>query len=468
MNKLFAGIPLIACMACAFPAQAMSYVPMPDAALLLEADAVIAGTVTSAGALPGQELQFTQYVVQTQQLVKGLLGQTVVVEVPGAFDPTRDGAATVPGAPHFTVGQQVLLFLRKLDDGNYAISELTLGAFTVDLTLSGKAVLQRNLAEANNACADCATEPAGSHRDLAEFTAWMRARLAGQTVDDHYWNSEALAPRLRPRFVTANPQARWFQFADGGTVWFYASNTGQAGMLDGGYLEFTGALLAWNTNLGSNIDYFYAGTSGANGGVSRADGVNEILFNDPNNELGGPYNCATGGMLAYTVFRTSGSGQFNGQTFQRITEADTVVRQGTACFLTGHLDADAAEVFGHELGHALGLAHPCGDAGESPCVPGTPQYDALMRPTMHADGRGASLRSDDQAGAAYLYARGVSNNTPPAGDTRSGGAGGGSGGGGGSWDAMALGMLLALFCLRRLRLAAPRDAGQRAAAAAWR
>ncbi len=440
--------------ACALPARAMSYMPIPDKALLAEADAIVSGTVSSAGALPGQELQFTQYVVQPQQLLKGTLGSAaVVVEVPGAYDTSLDGAVTVPGAPRFAVGDKVTLFLRKLDDGDYTVIELSLGAFRLGLTLSGTPVLVRDLADAENVCGECATEPAQAHRDFAAFTAWLRAQLAGQPADSAYWNTEPLAPALMPRFVIANPASRWFQFADGGTVWFYVSSAGQQGMLDGGYLEFEEALLAWNANLGSNIDFYFAGGSNASGGLAKADGVNEILFNDPNNELGGAFNCLTGGVLAYTVFRTSGSGQFNGHTFQRITEADTVVRKGTACFLTGHLNLDAAEVFGHELGHALGLAHPCGDPGESACVPGTPQDDALMRPTMHADGRGASLRSDDQAGAAYLYARGIGNG-PTSGDTKSatgnGGSGGG-GGGGGSWDLTALGVLLALLGGRGIR-----------------
>ena len=52
------------------------------------------------------------------------------------------------------------------------------------------------------------------------------------------------------------------------------------------------------------------------------------------------------------------------------------------------------------MGHGLGLAHSCGDP--SPACTGNPG-NALMNPFAHDDGRGASLSSDDKAGAIFLY-----------------------------------------------------------------
>lgn len=457
----------------ALPAQAMSYVPITDAALLAEVDAVIVGTVTNAGPAPGQELQTTEYAVQPLQVLKGVLALVpalvptpapVTVEVPGAFDSMLDGAATVPGAPQFAVGDQVTLFLHRLDDGHYAIAELALGAFKVTLSVSGTPLLVRDLSEANNACGDCAAEPEQSHRELGKFSAWVRAQAAGLPAHGGYWNTEAVAaPIVQPRFFTASPQSRWFEFDAGQSVPFHVGAPGERGLPDGGYTEFLEAILAWNLNLGTRINYSFAGATTAHGGLSNQDGINEILFNDPNNELNGPFNCSTGGLLAYTVFWTSGSGTFNNQTFQRIVESHIVVRKGDACFLIGHLFLNATELFGHELGHTLGLAHPCGDPGKAACVPGSRQDAALMRPYLHADGRGAALAADDKAGAAYLYGRtGLTSGIPPippltAGAPPSGGGippsgdvpTGGSHGGG--WDAVALGVLWCLFCLRRWR-----------------
>jgi len=142
----------------------------------------------------------------------------------------------------------------------------------------------------------------------------------------------------------------------------------------------------------------YGGLTGANGGLNNSDGVSTVLFNDPNGDIPGTFNCASGGIVAMTIWRSSGTADFNGRTFGVMTEADTVVQDGAGCVLSRN--NNAAEVLAHELGHALGLAHPCGDAGLVSCVVNTLLNQALMRPILHGDGRGASLRTDDLAGIA--------------------------------------------------------------------
>ena len=53
---------------------------------------------------------------------------------------------------------------------------------------------------------------------------------------------------------------------------------------------------------------------------------------------------------------------------------------------------------------SCGGASACGDGLLASCTAGSAADNALMRPTLHSDGRGASLGSDDIAGAAALYA----------------------------------------------------------------
>ncbi|HUP41954.1 MAG TPA: hypothetical protein VM599_01970, partial [Thermoanaerobaculia bacterium] len=80
----------------------------------------------------------------------------------------------------------------------------------------------------------------------------------------------------------------------------------------------------------------------------------------------------------------------------------------TACFPTL-----ISLIYGHELGHTLGLGHSCGDGGSPSCASDAELRDALMRATVHHDCRGPDLRGDDLRGLRRLY-------EPP-------GGGGGSG-----------------------------------------
>ena len=87
--------------------------------------------------------------------------------------------------------------------------------------------------------------------------------------------------------------------------------------------------------------------------------------------------------------------------FLVILGADIVMNDGTGCwFVTGKR---AEQVYGHELGHTLGLGHSCGDENR-PCYNDVVR-GALMRATAHADDRGARLNDDDKAGIAFLYPR---------------------------------------------------------------
>jgi hypothetical protein len=390
-------------------AMAMSYVPMADQDLLAQSDLVVDAIVASAGPLPGLDLERTRYVLTVIEALKGAADAMITVEVPGAFDVEARGARVVASMPRFAPGERVLLFLGRRADGSYRLVQAWLGAF-------------RHQADAAEGFYE-RESPQPFARHAGRFKDWLRNGARDATA---YWMTAP--PRPLAKFSMAGePASRWFELDEGHDIGWSMGPSGLIGLAGGGLGDFQQALNAWNQDAGSRVSFRLLGSASVGTGLGSADGLNQLLFEDPLGDLAGRFSCATGGIIAYTRFRYGALRNFQGRLYRAISEADIVVQDGAGCLLSA--PGNAAEVLAHELGHALGLGHSCGDAGLPECVPGSPTGEAVMRPTLHGDGRGAALNSDDRAGVAALYPALDTNSgnpsavAPPAGPAgKSGGA----------------------------------------------
>src|SRR6185369_1361161 len=157
------------------------------------------------------------------------------------------------------------------------------------------------------------------------------------------------------------------------------------------------------------------GKTTASGGLKTFDRINAILFNDPNDEISGTFDCSKGGTLAIggPWFSSSTTNRFNGKTFSVIQGGDIVLNDGLECFfqLSRSPQKAAEELFAHELGHTLGLGH----SSESRSEPNQTLHDALMFAFIHDDGRGARFNSDDLTAIRTLYNPGALQPPPPVG-----------------------------------------------------
>lgn len=377
----------------ALPAFATSFVMVSDPDLAAEADAIVVGRVIAVETRSNDERPRTRYTVEVEELLRGEIAtKTITVSVPGGI--TKSGRVlVVHGAPAFMSGDRTILFLAKDRDG-YAPLHLMLGAFREEGRFA-----TRNLANAIEMGKGEEDRP----RDFAKFREWLRDTSRPR---EYFVDAKKPAGLVTSQFTLFDINGlsfRWFEFQWDNSVDFYVHELEGADIDDRNIENIVKALRVWNDNAGTLIDYHYAGRTKASGGFTEPDGVNTVLFGDPNGDVAGRYRCTTGGVLAIggSWFDGDATIMWNGKETLSVLESELIVNEGMECvLLQANADLQFQETFAHEFGHTLGFDHSCGD--RIPCT--DPKLDeALMRAFIHGGTRGPVLMEDDRNAAKALY-----------------------------------------------------------------
>ena len=392
-----------------------------DDQLIGKAPVIVEGRVVSTSAVEVDGRIWTETVVAVDRTLKGKTEQTIVVrEIGGELD----GRITkVFGTPEFKDSERVLLFLEPAaQGGGYRTVDLFVGKFRSAWMMDGGRLWYRTDATEPVTLLDHDFQPLAAsnvQRDATKFEEFVVERVAGRPGLRNYGIANpVLAREQSARGIQSNftlisePTVyRWSMFDTGQTANWYSGGT-QTGYSGGGVTELQTAMSAWTSYGQAKIFYSYAGTrSGSFGGLTTRNGVNEVLFDDPNSEITGTFSRTAGGVV--------GTGGFNGVTsggnwtspfafdaahpqgsmrVYNIVEGNLTIQDGVTP-TNGISSTRLAEIISHEFGHTLGFGH-------------SPDGSALMY--ANVTGRGPSLRDDDQIAARWLYPNGNVTPPPPA------------------------------------------------------
>jgi len=369
---------------------AVTYVVPSDREMIQRADDIVIATGVSASAeRTAAGGIVTRSVLVIEDVLKGPRtrgSRLVLTEVGGELP---DLGLWVSGMPVYAAGQRYLVFTDANAEGEPVTWGLELGRF----------VLQDELALRSATGFNENWEPLAEEqpRDMRAFIGYIRGIVA-QRIDPEprYF----VAPRSKPLVPNAT-YTRASYLTAGAPRWRTAPSAAffSAGVQPGvdGLAALLVALNEWNAT-DSTIAYGYAGPDEtAVSGFKAYDGINAILFNDPNAEVSPPVLARGGYWSLNTPFL------LGGETFRAIEGIDIVVDNRSfnqACLNT---------ILTHETEHTLGFRHSNENGGAAPAPPCNSATqdctsNAIMNSSVDCSSSSVpALRAWDRTAAATVY-----------------------------------------------------------------
>jgi hypothetical protein len=137
---------------------------LSNEAMTAEATAIVTGRCTSIRTMWSGRVLLTMATIAVTDRLKGDLGETITVALPGGIDANRRFPVSMlyPGAPQIAMGEEVLLFLSaNADAASLSVIGFSQGKFSIVNDERGEKVVSRNLSMVS------LQSPAGTRRGTA-------------------------------------------------------------------------------------------------------------------------------------------------------------------------------------------------------------------------------------------------------------------------------------------------------------
>ena len=329
---------------------AVTYIVPTDRDLVRRSEAIVVATAVSSHSQCTVDRRIvTVITLAVEESFKGEIDSRSSIDLvePGGF--AGDRGTIIPGSPRYADGKRYMVFLRRTPDG-WATYGFGLGKFEwIDDAYGDQFLTRGGTVDDIFGWDELTSLPhVEKLRDRAAFQSFVRSLVAnaGAPVREDYFVAREEPASAGFQSLVPNPEVSVPGGLDG------------VGAMTAGTSNWTGAGFGVHYNVG-------ASNPSATGGLSHADGINAVLFNDPS------------GIVPNGVAALGGQSAVTGGNI--ITEVDVVVGKN---FSTNQATFNG--LMTHEMGHTLGFRHSDKTADDSgPCVSPSPcSSNAIMNSTI--------------------------------------------------------------------------------------